>query len=121
MATLTIYHNPQCSKSRNALEFLEKNKEKYNYDIQVVLYKKEPLTRQQLQILVQSLDLPQDQYTRLLRPEAQSLAKSMDEAIDLIIQDPARLERPFIIDNQRKKAALGRPDLTDVEKLVASL
>jgi arsenate reductase len=124
--TLSIFHNPRCSKSRNALTYLEDNKDKHNYNVQVVLYQKETLTRKQLQQLSDYLGLTEQEESKkpwkvLLRPEAQKLASSWEEAFDLLEQDPKHLERPFIVDFENKKAALGRPSLEDVEKLVQSL
>ncbi|CAO3673474.1 unnamed protein product [Rhizopus stolonifer] len=121
MSTLTIYHNPQCSKSRSALKFLEENKEKHNYQIEIVLYKKQPLDHEQLEMLVEYLGLSDANFDRLLRPDAQKQVHSLKEAIDFIVSDPQQLERPFVVDKQHKKAALGRPDLGDVQLLVENL
>lgn len=126
MISLSIYHNPRCSKSRNALAYLEQNKEKYNYDIDVILYQKEPPTRAQLEKLSGYLGLTEKDESAmpwkiLLRPDAQKLASSWEEAYRLLETDPKHLERPFIVDFQHAKAALGRPDLSDVEALVQNL
>jgi arsenate reductase len=58
-------------------------------------------------------------WNYLFRPEAQGKAKSFEEAFALIQADPILLERPFVIDWDRKLAVLGRPDISRVEKLVA--
>lgn len=118
--TLSIFHNPRCSKSRNALAYLEENKDKYNYLVQINLYQKETITRDQLTQLVDylGLDKKEASWKILLRPEAQKLVSSWDEAFDLLVEEPKYLERPFVVDFEQKKAALGRPDLTDVEALV---
>lgn len=118
--TLSIFHNPRCSKSRNALAYLEENKDKYDYLVQINLYQKETITRNQLTQLVDylGLDKKEASWKILLRPEAQKLVSSWDEAFDLLVEEPKYLERPFVVDFEQKKAALGRPDLTDVEALV---
>ncbi|KAG2214112.1 hypothetical protein INT46_011914 [Mucor plumbeus] len=118
--TLSIFHNPRCSKSRNALAYLEENKDKYDYLVQIILYQKETITRDQLTQLVEylGLDKKEASWKILLRPEAQKLVSSWDEAFDLLVEEPKYLERPFVVDFEQKKAALGRPDLTDVEALV---
>lgn len=118
--TLSIFHNPCCSKSRTALAYLEENKDKYDYLVQINLYQKETITRDQLTQLVDylGLDKKEASWKILLRPEAQKLVSSWDEAFDLLVEEPKYLERPFVVDFEQKKAALGRPDLTDVEALV---
>lgn len=118
--TLSIFHNPRCSKSRTALAYLEENKDKYDYLVQINLYQKETITRDQLTQLVDylGLDKKEASWKILLRPEAQKLVSSWDEAFDLLVEEPKYLERPFVVDFEQKKAALGRPDLTDVEALV---
>lgn len=121
--TLYIYHNPRCSKSRTALKYLEDNKDENKYEIETVLYQKAPPTTEQLHQLAEYLGL-KDQpdadkpWAILLRPDAKKLVSSWDETFALIEKDPAHLERPFIVDFENKKAALGRPNLDDVEKLV---
>ncbi|GAN06696.1 arsenate reductase [Mucor ambiguus] len=121
--TLSIFHNPRCSKSRNALAYLEENKDKYDYHVQVILYQKEAMTRGQLIQLVEHLGLNKDDdsssaWKILLRPEAQKLVSSWNGALDLLVEEPKYLERPFVVDFEHKKAALGRPNLNDVEALV---
>ncbi|KAI9499170.1 hypothetical protein BDB00DRAFT_866657 [Zychaea mexicana] len=127
---LTVYHNPQCTKSRKSTACLEENQEQGNYQVEVVKYKATPPSRERLQVLVEYLGMRSDSPTierpwkedrpwdYLLRPEAQGKATSYDEAFDIIENDPAMLERPFVIDWDRKIAVLGRPDISRVEKLV---
>ena len=124
---LTIYHNPQCTKSSKSTALLKENQEKGNYDLDVIKYKETPPSREVLEILVDYLGMKtnkegpwkQDRpWDYLLRPEVQGKATSFEEAFDLIKEDPAMLERPFVIDWDRKIAVLGRPDISRVEKLV---
>ncbi|KAI8647736.1 uracil phosphoribosyltransferase-domain-containing protein [Parasitella parasitica] len=111
------------SKSRNALAYLEKNKDEYEYHLEKILYQKDSITEDQLNDLVTYLSgsktTDSSQWKVLLRPDAQKLVSSKEEAIKLIMEKPEHLERPFVVDFENKKAALGRPDLTDVETLVA--
>ena len=123
---LTVYHNPQCTKSRKSTTLLEENQEKGNYKLDIVKYKVTPPSRETLEILVEYLGIKNNDgpwkedrpWDYLLRPEAQGKATSFEEAFDLIEEDPAMLERPFVIDWDRKIAVLGRPDISKVEKLV---
>lgn len=128
MSGLTIYHNTRCSKSRTALSYLEENKEKDGYELTVCQYQKDPPSREILKTLSDYLGLAdKDASTRpwdvLLRPEAKKKVGSLEEAWDLIEKDPNVLERPFVIDWDNKKAAIGRTvsgheDLSSVEALV---
>ncbi|KAF7725295.1 hypothetical protein EC973_000305 [Apophysomyces ossiformis] len=128
MVLLTIYHNPKCSKSRNALAILQENQTKdgkVNYELDVVRYHTAPPSTETLQQLVDYLGLAdKDAATRpwddLLRPEAKKKADSWEEVFQMIQKDPALLERPFVVDWDRRKAALGRPDTSGVEELVAT-
>jgi arsenate reductase len=126
MVSLSIFHNPRCSKSRNALAYLEENKDKYNYDVQIILYQKDPLSREQLEKLSTYLGLTSKEESTqpwkiLLRPDAQKLVSSWEETYDLLETEPKHLERPFVVDFENERAALGRPDLSDVEALVQNL
>ncbi|KAI9316175.1 hypothetical protein BX666DRAFT_1948104 [Dichotomocladium elegans] len=126
---ITIYHNPSCSKCRNSTKFLEENQEKGHYKLNIVKYKVDPPTRDELEQLVTFLGLrdghdgtkpwqKERPWDYLLRPEAQKKVGSFEEAFDLIEKDPALLERPFVIDWDRKLAALGRPDMSQIEQIV---
>ncbi|CAO3655473.1 unnamed protein product [Mucor hiemalis] len=102
MVSLSIIHNPRCSKSRNALAYLEDNKDKYNYDVQVILYQKEPLTREQLEKLSNYLGLTaKDDKTQpwkiLLRPDAQKLVSSWEETYELLEEDLNILNVPLLL------------------------
>ncbi|KAI8886533.1 hypothetical protein K501DRAFT_283737 [Backusella circina FSU 941] len=124
MTVLTIYHNPRCSKSRTALKYLEENAN--NYTIETILYQKTGPTRDQLEKLANYLGLTNQPdadapWKILLRPDAKKLVNSWAETYALLEEDPNHLERPFIVDFENERAALGRPDLTDVEALVNNL
>ncbi|KAI9468973.1 MAG: hypothetical protein EXX96DRAFT_589972 [Benjaminiella poitrasii] len=124
MSKLTIFHNPSCSKCRNSLIYLKSNQTETNYDLDIVEYKKEAPSSETLMILCEYLGLTEkDASTKpwdyILRPEAQGKAESFEEAFQMIQDNPVFLERPFVIDWDRKLAALGRPDMSGIEKLVS--
>ncbi|MAM89545.1 MAG: arsenate reductase (glutaredoxin) [unclassified Hahellaceae] len=50
-AVLTLYHNPRCSKSRQAFSLVEER----GLDVQVVRYMDEPLTPAQLKALIEAM------------------------------------------------------------------
>ena len=53
MTAITLYHNPDCSKSRAALALLEEN----DAQITIVYYLEEPLERSELENLLDQLGL----------------------------------------------------------------
>ncbi|KAI8082881.1 uncharacterized protein BX664DRAFT_339323 [Halteromyces radiatus] len=131
MTKLTVYHNPSCSKSRSAVNTLEQEKQQGDtklYELEICKYKTDPPSKEVLKTLAEYLGLmKKEAATRpwdvLLRPEAKKKASSWEETWDMLEQDPALLERPFVIDWDLKKAAIGRtvpghPDLLSVDSLI---
>ncbi|ODS14564.1 arsenate reductase (glutaredoxin) [Pseudoalteromonas tetraodonis] len=106
--SVTIYHNPRCSKSRETLNLLQSK----NIEPSVVEYLKTPLSHEQISTLVSQLgfnsarDLmrtKEEQYKALnLKGE-----NSESELIDAMVNHPKLIERPIVVNNN--KAALGRP------------
>ena len=56
--TITLYHNPQCSKSRQTLALLQKN----GVNVTIIDYLKTPLTIDELEKVAQKLDLEPRQF-----------------------------------------------------------
>lgn len=104
---VTIYHNPRCSKSREALTILENS----DINFHVIKYLEEPLTVQDLQKILSLLHIKPIQLVR--KNEAiwkeNYLHKKFTDArlIDLMIKHPKLIERPIVVNG--KKAAIGRP------------
>lgn len=106
--TVTIYHNPRCSKSRETLSLLEEN----GHQPYVLEYLKTPLDATQLKTLVQQLGF--SSAHDLLRSKEEeyktlglSKSSSEDEVIAAMVQYPKLMERPVVVVNG--KAAVGRP------------
>ncbi|KAI8329449.1 hypothetical protein BC941DRAFT_442832 [Chlamydoabsidia padenii] len=128
MSGLVVYHNPSCSKSRNAKTLLEQQQQAKLYELQVCTYKTSPPSRDTLEKLAQYLGLMEKEdlcrpWDVLLRPEAKNKAQGWMETWELLANDPALLERPFVIDWDHQRAALGRsvpghPDLMTIEQLL---
>jgi arsenate reductase (glutaredoxin) len=106
--TITIFHNPRCSKSRAALELLTES----GLAVDVVEYLKTPPTVEQLE---QILDLLGLQPRELMR-KSESIYKetgldkpelSRTALIKFMVEYPILIERPIVLANGR--AALGRP------------
>lgn len=100
-----IYHNPRCSKSRQALELLEKAGAK----VEIVEYLKTGLKKKELEELFGMLKNP---LKELIRTKEKEFDKSTDleskkSVIDAIYKTPKLLERPIVV--KGKKAVVGRP------------
>jgi arsenate reductase (glutaredoxin) len=106
--SVTIYHNPKCSKSHQTLELLGEQ----GITPDIVEYLKSPPTAEQLQeILAQLGFLPRD----LIRKKEDIYADcKLDnpsltnaELINYMVNHPILIERPIVIANG--KAVIGRP------------
>jgi arsenate reductase len=106
--SVTLYHNPRCSKSRQALELLRKR----GIEPRIIEYLKMPPTAAELRALLKLLGMrPRD----ILRTKEAAFkeaglddAKKTDAAvIEAIVKDPILLERPIAVAG--KKAVIGRP------------
>jgi arsenate reductase len=104
--TMMLYHNPRCSKSRQALAILEERGE----DFQIRKYMDDLPTEQELRTLLQHLNMTASELIR--KGEAafkeQALANaSEDELVVAMLSDPKLIERPILVVGQR--AVVGRP------------
>ncbi|WP_213608463.1 arsenate reductase (glutaredoxin) [Pseudoalteromonas sp.] len=106
--SVTIYHNPRCSKSRETLNLLQsKNIEPY-----VVEYLKTPLSHEQISTLVSQLGFDSVRSLMRTKEEQYKALNLKDEnsesvLIDAMVNHPKLIERPIVVNNN--KAALGRP------------
>jgi arsenate reductase len=106
--SVTIYHNPRCSKSRQTLQLLEDK----GLDPIIIEYLDSPPTAEQLQQTLHMLDMgPRD----LIRKNEAAYknaglnneALSDEELIDVMLTNPILIERPIVIANNQ--ARIGRP------------
>jgi arsenate reductase len=104
--SVTIYHNPRCSKSRQTLQILEDNGVKPT----VVEYLKTPPSEETLRDLLRMLGMaPRDLMRKKEAKEAglDDPALGDDALIAAMVENPKVIERPIVIKNG--KARLGRP------------
>ena len=107
--TVTIYHNPRCSKSRQTLDLLKEN----GVDPVIVEYLTSPPDADTLDTIVTMLGKePRDVMRKGEQPfKTLGLAdpsKSREELIRAMVDNPILIERPIVV-KDGKKAALGRP------------
>lgn len=105
--TNTIWHNPRCSKSREALAFLQDK----GYDLTVRLYMKDQPDAAELDALQKLLDQPVIEFTRtnetLFRELGLTKTTSDAELLAAMAEHPKLIERPIIFANGQ--ARVGRP------------
>jgi len=105
---VTLYHNPRCSKSREALALLQAR----GITPEVVLYLETPPDSGTLQVLLKKLRLPARSLLRTKEQEYDDLGLadptlSDTQIINAIVQHPRLLERPIAVAGER--AVIGRP------------
>ncbi|AJP72745.1 arsenate reductase (glutaredoxin) [Sphingomonas hengshuiensis] len=100
----TIYHNPRCSKSREALAILRDA----GAEVEVVEYLKTPPTRDTLAALYARAGMTARQGLRVAEDAARPLRDADDAAIlDAMAANPILIERPLVATD--KGVRLGRP------------
>ncbi|WP_417658149.1 arsenate reductase (glutaredoxin) [Pseudidiomarina sp.] len=108
MASVTIYHNPRCSKSRQTLQLLEQ----HNIQPTIVEYLKSPPSLTELQTLVKQLGFVSARELIRSKEEAYKaldLANETDESelLQAMVDNPKLIERPIVVVGDQ--ARLGRP------------
>lgn len=103
-----IYHNPRCSKSRQALALLEDK----GIELEIIEYLKTPPDRKTLEALLDQLGL----HPQALIRKGEAIYKQLnlsDRAADAnalikaMLDNPILIERPIVLANN--KAVIGRP------------
>ena len=106
--SVTIYHNPRCSKSRQALALLEKR----GIRPKIVEYLVTPPTEAELKQLLKLLGITPRELLRTKEEEYKKAKLDKPEVSDAeiiraLIKYPRLMERPIVVSGN--KAALGRP------------
>ena len=106
--SVTIYHNPRCSKSRKALELLRAE----GIEPDIIEYLKTPPSAGKLKDILKRLGLePRDLMRKKEAPyKALGLdddAQKRDALVKAMVENPILIERPIVLKGE--KAALGRP------------
>ena len=107
--SVTIYHNPRCSKSRQTLALLEEK----GFTPTIVKYLDDTPSAEQIQTLLSQLG-----YTsaREMMRTKEALYKELElggaditeqQLIDAMAANPKLIERPIVVNGDR--AAMGRP------------
>lgn len=106
--TVTIYHNPRCSKSRQTLALIEDE----GIAPKVVDYLKAPPNVAELKNILKKLGLRARDIVRTGEARYAELGLKErdagdDELLALMVENPILIERPIVVSGE--KAAIGRP------------
>lgn len=101
----TIWHNPRCTKSREALAILEAAP---GIEVEVVEYLKTPPSRDQIAEMYRKAGMTAAEGLRKAEEGAKALkGASEDTILDAMAAEPILIERPLVA--TPKGARLGRP------------
>jgi arsenate reductase len=105
MADVTIYHNPNCGTSRNALAMIRAA----GHAPQVVEYLKAGWTRAQLESLFAAMGVTPRQMLREKDAAAAGLDPAADDAaiLDAMVAHPVLVQRPIVV--TERGTVLARP------------
>ena len=106
--TITIWHNPRCSKSRQTLALLEKK----GVTPTIREYLKEPPSKSEMEKLIDMVGGEPSELIRDGEAEFKALKKkkaemSKADISEAIAAHPILLQRPIVVAG--RKAAIGRP------------
>ena len=95
---ITIYHNPKCGTSRNALAAIRAA----GHEPRVIEYLKSPPSREELKKLIARMNLPVRDVVRKKEPLYRELRLDErdvgeDELLDAIIENPILINLPIVV------------------------
>ncbi|WP_194722579.1 arsenate reductase (glutaredoxin) [Noviherbaspirillum malthae] len=106
-----IYHNPRCSKSREALAVVEQYCQRHGMPLEIIKYLENSPTKGELALLLEQLGTPPEAMVRQGEDEYKAMglspADSKDKVLDAIAACPKLLQRPIVV--YREKALIARP------------
>ncbi len=108
--TVTIYHNPRCSKSRKTLEILLES----GVEPRIVEYLREPPPARRIVAIARLLSVPVAGLLRRGEDEFRNAGDlpALDDDAALaawLERNPRVLQRPIVVDERRNAAVIGRP------------
>lgn len=106
--SVKIYHNPRCSKSRQALALIQAQ----GVQPEIVEYLKQPPSRDELSQILSLLNIKPRELMRKQETEYKvlgldNLALTDEVLCNALLETPKLMERPIVVANN--KAVIGRP------------
>ena len=103
----TLYHNPRCRKSREALQLLQQA----NEPIEIVLYLKDALGENEIKNILGKLEISAIDLVRknelTWKENYKGKILTEDQIVAAMAKHPKLIERPIAVKNG--KAIIGRP------------
>lgn len=90
---MQIYHNPRCSKSRQALAACEE----HGVQVRVMEYLKSPPSLQELRRIWEALG----EDIELMSRSADLKKAGLEPSLELLAENPQYLQRPILVDGER--------------------
>lgn len=117
--SVTMYHNPRCSKSRATLELLQQR----GLNPEIVEYLKTPPDASELRELARKLEFQPKGFLRIGESAWKDLGLNLnsvddDDLLRLMSEHPILIERPIVVCGER--ARIGRPPEAVLEILPES-
>ena len=107
MSKVTIWHNPRCSKSREALKLLEEK----GVDVEVFKYLDEEITKEDIKNLLKMIGAKPRDIMRTKEAIYKELGlkdvEDDEKLIEAMVAHHKLIERPIVI--KQDKAVIGRP------------
>lgn len=105
---LTIYHNPNCSKSRESLQILKQT----GIAPEIIEYLERPPSRNEIVKIIKMLGVAPSDLLRTTEAAYKDAGYNIatmndDEVIDAICKHPVLLQRPIVV--YGNQAVIGRP------------
>lgn len=115
MTLVTLYHNPECSKSRQTLALLEKQRR----ELRIVPYLESPPSKSELTAIVEMLGVAAVDIVRTgeeaYRTSGLTADSSESDVLDAIVTAPNLMQRPIVICGDQ--ARIARPPESALEIL----
>jgi len=110
---IKFYHNPRCSKSRQALQLISSQ----NITLEIIKYLEEGISKPDLENVFNRLEIDRNNFLRKNEKAFKDLninlkKISTDQLIKLIIENPIIIQRPLAIKYEKDvfiDAVIGRP------------
>lgn len=103
----TIYHNPRCRKSREALQYLEDQ----SATLKIVNYLNESLKKAELKAILNQIGLQPREIVRKNEADWKAVPNrnefTEDQILEVLVEFPKTIERPIVTSNN--KGVLAHP------------
>lgn len=109
MSKVVIYHNPRCSKSRQALQILKD----HDIEPEIVLYLDNPPSADRLDAMCRAMAIEPLQMMRTKEPLFKELGLSTSDErgradwLKIMAENPKLIERPIVVNDGQ--VVIGRP------------